>query len=267
MAIPPLIYCADGNEHFARTAVNAGYAYGARMPATVYLEPEFVDQDWKKAKCNQHRKTIAPKCKACAEKRQKLYHVYMERLEEHRPKSATVIDWEWQSQIHEVLEWAESAAAFVETIIIIPKVHGGVAQLSRRIGNRDIRLGFSVATGYGATPVTLFEFIGWPVHLLGGSPGQQLLLSHYLDVASADGNMMLKMATEHCAFWQPGKKPFKNSWPSLKQANDGRKWGDGSPTANAHHEAFRRSCANIMEAWQKRFLYNYASTLTKTAAQ
>ena len=224
-----LIYCANGNARFAEIAIEAGYTYGAQMPGTVYHQPQFIDQNWKKPD------------------REK----YMEALAEYRPQLATVLDWERDEQLSEVLDWAEDAAVFVKTIIIIPKVWGGTAKLPKLIGGASVRLGYSVPTNHGGTDVTLFEFIGWPVHLLGGSPGQQMkLYKHGIDVRSVDGNMMQRMANRYCAFWEPGKRPFANSWPSLKQSNNGELWGDGGPTANANYEAFRRSCKNIMKAWR-----------------
>ena len=41
-----LVYCAGGNARFAQIAIDAGYKYGARLPATVYHPVYFADQDW-----------------------------------------------------------------------------------------------------------------------------------------------------------------------------------------------------------------------------
>ena len=227
MKRPELIYCANGNGRFAEIAINCGYTYGAQLPGTVYFTPEFADQDWKTPDRDK----------------------YMAALAEHRPRIATVLDLERHDQLSEVLAWAEDAAQYANTIIIIPKACGAIAKLPRCVGGSDIRLGYSVPTKHGGTTVFAGEFVGWPVHLLGGNPGQQMKLYHYFNVVSADGNMMNKMAAQYCAFWQPGKRPFANSWPSLKQA-DGQAWGDGSETADAPYEAFERSCKNIMSAWR-----------------
>jgi hypothetical protein len=224
-----LIYCANGNGRFAQIAIEHGYTYGAQLPGTVYFPPEFVDQDWK----NPDRER------------------YMTALAEHRPRMASVLDWEYDGQLPEVLAWAEDAAAFVDTVIIIPKVHNGIARLPRKIASAEVRLGYSVPTNHGGTEVTAFEFLGWPLHLLGGSPGQQMKLATTgLNVVSADGNMTQMLAIRHCKFWQPGKRPFANAWPSLKEAGGGVLWGDGSDKADAPYEAFRRSCKNIMAAWE-----------------
>lgn len=224
-----LIYCANGNARFAEIAINAGFAYGAQLPGTVYYPPEFVDQDWKRP--NRER--------------------YMAALAEHRPRMASVLDWERDKQLPEVMAWAEDAARFVDVVMIIPKVHGGISRLPRTIGGAAVRLGYSVPTTHGGTEVMAFEFLGWPVHLLGGSPGQQMkIASTGLNVVSTDGNMMHKLAVNYCLFWKPGKRPFANGWISIKQA-DGQVWGDGIENADAPYEAFRRSCENIKNAWER----------------
>lgn len=229
MATPTLIYCASGNARFAGIAISAGYKYGSQLPGTVYFPLHFADQNWKRPDKG----------------------AYLAALATHWPYMASVLDWERPDQLSEVLAWAEDASQFVEVVMIIPKVQGGVGLLPRVIGGKPVRLGYSVPTRHGGTELPLWEFNGWPVHLLGGSPGQQMKLSQYLNVVSADGNMAHKMATQHCAFWQPGRKPFSNGWSSLKQASGGARWGDGTSSAGAPYEAFRRSCENIMEAWRK----------------
>ena len=89
MAVPVLIYCADGNKRLAQIAIDAGFRYGARLPARGPHHPVFfADQDWK------------------APDRAR----YMTELAEHRPVMATVLDWEQMEQRDEVLSWAEEAA-------------------------------------------------------------------------------------------------------------------------------------------------------------
>jgi len=205
--------------------------YGAQLPGAVYYAPWFVDQDWKK-----------PNRAA-----------YIAAVEQHRPHMATVLDWEREEQLSEVLEWAEEVAPFVSQVVIIPKVQGGIPRIPRQIAGREVVLGYSVPTRYGGTELPLWEFTGWPVHLLGGSPQRQLHAAHYVRVNSADGNYIMKMASRG-QFWVPntGYKHYKalnSHFPTLVEA-DGKPWGDGSDTANAPYEAFRRSCANIMQAWQ-----------------
>ena len=209
----------------AQIAINAGFVYGSQLPETVYFPIYFADQNWKTP--NKDR--------------------YITELAKHKPHMATVLDLERQDQLEEVLEWSEEAAQHVKIILIIPKFSGAIAQLPRSINGAEIRLAYSVPTRYGGTEVPAWEFLGWPVHLLGGSPQRQMELARYLNVHSVDGNMHHKLAIQFCAFWAPGNARYaKNKyWPKLQEANAGVKW-EG---VNAHHEAFRRSCNNIFKAW------------------
>lgn len=228
-----LCYCANGNPRFAAIAAAAGFAYGAQLPGSV---PEgadlfMADQDWK-----------APNRAA-----------YMTALAKHRPAMATVLDWEAEEQLPEVLSWAEEAAQWARDFVcVIPKVPGQIDRIPDQIGGKSVVLGYSVPTRFGATPVPQWEFAGRRVHLLGGSPHRQmrewLYLSCHADVISADGNMAQKMATQQNRFWQPscaGRSGMHDrSWPTLKEADGGVTWGQDAP-----YEAFRRSCENVAAAW------------------
>ena len=80
--MPELIYCAGGNKRMAQIAIDAGFEYGARLPARGLHHPiRFADQDWK----NPDRVR------------------YMAELEKHKPAMATVLDWEQEGQLGEVL--------------------------------------------------------------------------------------------------------------------------------------------------------------------
>jgi hypothetical protein len=222
-----LIYCADGNPAFAAASVAAGWRYGARLPSTVYQPPWFADQDWK-----------APDRAA-----------YMAALAAHRPAMATVLDWERDDQFGEVLGWAEEAARHVrEAVVIIPKVVGGVPRVPARVGGRRVVLGYSVPTSYGGSPVPLWEHAGRPVHLLGGSPQEQLRLWYAFggvgcEVVSADGNMAAQQARRG-RFWSRAPGP-KGHWKQLNDSGDTR-------TAGVPLECFRRSLAAIRGAWEGR---------------
>lgn len=206
-----LVYCADGNRRLAQIAIDAGFLYGAQLPRTVYHSVWFADQDWKKP--NRDR--------------------YMTALAQHRPHMATVLDWERQEQLPEVLAWAEDAAQYVEVVMIIPKVFSGISQLPRTVGGKPVRLGYSVPTKFGGSELPAWEFAGWPVHLLGGSPHKQMALTQYFDVRSADGNYHNLKATKFCEYWQSG------AWIPITPKQE-----------DALYEAFHRSCVNIMAAWK-----------------
>ena len=220
-----LIYCADGNRRFAQIAIDAGFLYGARLPHRgLHFAPYFADQDWKQPDRAK----------------------YMDALRKYRPTIATVLDLESPAQRNDVLSWAEEAATVATVVIVIPKYSGAISDLPRTIGGAEIRLGYSVPTAYGGTAVPIWEFDGWPVHLLGGSPQAQMRLRYYLKIASADGNYANKMAIQRCQFWTPGNAKAKDRyWPKLIEA-DGELWGKDAP-----YEAFRRSCENIRKALEE----------------
>lgn len=221
-----IIYCAGGNRRFAQIAIDAGFLYGSQLPETVYHPLWFADQDWERP--DRER--------------------YMAALALHKPHMATVLDWERQEQLPEVLGWAEDAAQYVNVVLIIPKVFGGISQLPRIIGGKPVRLGYSVPTKFGGSELPAWEFAGWPVHLLGGSPHKQMALTNYMDVHSADGNMAQKLAIKYCQFWAPGNARYASNrwWPTLREANGGTT-ADG---IDLPYEAFYRSCKNIVAAWQ-----------------
>lgn len=219
-----IIYCANGNRRFAEIALAHGFLYGAQMPGTVYFPPFFCDQDWKRPD------------------RQR----YMTSLAEHKPHIASVLDLERHEQLDEVLIWAEEAAQWAEVVMIIPKFFGAIDLLPRSVGGKPIRLGYSVPTRFGGTEVPVWEFAGWPVHLLGGSPQAQMQMCNYLNVVSADGNYAKKLAIQYGQFWTHGNARYAANryWPKLSEA--GNSVADDMP-----YVAFERSCQNIMTAWRK----------------
>lgn len=215
-----LIFVADGNMRFADLALDSGWLYGARLPATVYRRPYMVDQDWRDPDRNS----------------------YMAALKEYRPWMATVLDWEHDEQLPEVLEWANEAAQYVQVVIIIPKVHGGIAKLPRSVHGKPVRLGYSVPTSLAGTYVPIVEFQGWPVHLLGGSPSEAMRLARLMNVRSMDTNYHHKLAMTGNYFFPAGAQGAKNrTWPTLGEVGG---WDIDVP-----YEAFRRSCLAIKRAW------------------
>ena len=221
-----LIYCAGGNKRFADIAVRHGFTYGAQLPATVYHPVQFADQDWKQPDRAK----------------------YMAALKEHRPRMATVLDLEHEDQLEEVLSWADEAARYVETVIIIPKAFGIISKLPTTIRGKAIRLGYSVPTKFGATSVPVWEFGAWSVHLLGGSPQRQYTLREYLNVQSADGNYSQKQAVQRCQFFAPVKisSGANGNFPQIGEvAVSAREWTEDVP-----YLCFNLSCINIKNLWR-----------------
>jgi hypothetical protein len=123
----------------------------------------------------------------------------------------------------------------------VPKVAEVIERLPRVIGGKQVVLGYSVPTAYGATPLPLWEFRGWPVHCLGGNARRQAELCGYLDVISADGNLAWRLARRGIVVTEAGV-----AGRTLRQA-DGQRW----PGKDAYLEALRRSLVNLRTFWQR----------------
>lgn len=258
---PELIYCAAGGKKpkesqtktgsmseagagFAEIAIRYGFTYGAQLPGKVYFHPVFADQNWK----NPRRAK------------------YMAALEKYRPRLATVLDWEHDDQRDEVMSWAEEAAQWVsEAVIVIPKVCGTIPLIPEQIGGKPVRLGYSVDTRHGHTDVPTFEFGNRPVHLLGGSPHEQIRLAtgwdrirlkkggprifrktlFKMNVVSADTNYHQKQAKGINQFFTNGGATWAKTrhFPRLDESPFGR------VEHNAPYFAFELSCMNIQAAW------------------
>jgi len=247
MAIPEIIYCAAGNDRFAKIAIDNGFTYGARLPGTVSFTPEFIDNDWRNPNLDK----------------------YEECLNAYRPRLATVLDFEREEQFDEVMTWANMASNYVkEAIIIIPKITGYARKFPEKVNGIDVRLAFSWPTSHGkADWMVLYEIADWKngIHILGGNPEFQyfahlgmlklprrrpykdMFLSK-INVVSVDANMHLKMATKYNSFFNRKRDVKGMLWPTILDY-DGQRWGDGSDTADAPYEAFRRSSINIMKMW------------------
>jgi len=214
-----LIYCGGDRKQFADIAVNNGWLYGSRLPATIHHPIYFADQDWKNPN----------KVK------------YLAELEKYRPVMATVLDLEDENQFEEVIDWAKDVSLIAEQVVIIPKVLGVINKIPELINGKQVILGYSVPTKYGGTTVPLSEFGDRPVHLLGGSPHKQLVLSYYLNVVSTDGNMTMKMAVQRAQFWRK-RKGRTGHWVKL--------WEIGRDKEhNAPYLAFELSMQNVMDMW------------------
>lgn len=217
-----IIFTAASNRKYAERAISAGMLYGARLPAKVYFPPYFVDQDWRDPDRGE----------------------YMIALAQHTPALATVLDLERVDQLDEVLSWAEEAAQYVdEAVIIIPKC-GVIQRLPRVIGGKEVRLGYSVPTRHGGTELPLQQFVGWPVHLLGGSPEQHLAFGELLNVVSADTNKVMEQAGRN-QVWQAHPIRARNRrYPQLQEI------GLGGLTDDTCYAALQMSCENYMRAYR-----------------
>lgn len=214
-----VVYCAGGNKKFAKIAIDHGFRYGSQLTRTTYYPIWFADQDWK-----------APNRQA-----------YIAQVAKHKPFMASVLDLERPDQVEEVLGWAEDVAAYVDTVMIIPKYREAIRDIPLTIGGKTVRLGYSVPTEYGGSAVPLRMFHDWPVHLLGGGPTVQLELSYHLKVASVDGNSMQRNCKAGCVF-------NGHNWMALSTYLEYR-----YPNNDMPYVAFDISCENIMTMWKLRY--------------
>lgn len=210
-----LIFCAGRNRRYAELALAAGFRYGCRSDYRPLFPVHFADLDWK-----------APDC-AVRER-------HLGFVAEHRPRIAVAPDVLDADALPATLRYAERLAAHADAVVVTPKVYGVLARLPREPW---LRVGYSVPTTYGGPGGVLpLEYLGRAVHLLGGSPSQQLRLAQYLTTASADGNVTMK-AAGYGSYWERGR------WKS-------KTWTFRGP--DFPYRAFERSCANIAAAWRER---------------
>jgi hypothetical protein len=219
-----LIFCAGAGKRNMEVARHAGWLSGARSDETIsdihrplhLLDVHWTRYDWP---------------------------TYVAVAARERPALAVVPDTGHLSQMARTVAQAEELAAYVtEAVLIVPKAAGLTERLPRCVGGRQVRLAYSVPTKYGGIPdVPAWEFAGWPVHLLGGSPYDQLRHAHYLSVVSADGNASGKVSRWGIVYCLDGKRR------TLKQI-DGQRW---PADAGLPYEALRRSLTTIPLLWQR----------------
>lgn len=208
-----LIYCGGGSPKFANIAVSNGMLYGAQLPSSTYEDVYFADQNWRKPNLQK----------------------YLNAIMIHKPSLATVLDYDHNATLDDVLMWSEAVSPYVDTVIIIPKISGTIDKIPTAINGKPVRLGYSVPTKFGATDVPIWEFGRREVHLLGGSPVNQLMLSRYLNVMSVDGNYLQKIA--HWGRFFDGRQGYKT-------LSDYGRVDEDMP-----YVAFETSVKNFVKAW------------------
>jgi hypothetical protein len=124
----------------------------------------FIDIDWKAYDFQKHLAVV----------------------QEINPFMTVARDIEDSRQLDAVLNQASLLAKHVRHVVIVPKCQKFELDMERLVPKRFL-FGYSVPTRYGGTLIQPASFKR-PVHLLGGSPRAQLLLSRSLDVFSLDCN-------------------------------------------------------------------------------
>ena len=214
-----LVYCSGGNNTYMALATSLGWHAGVRSGATIYasarplslLDIAYQRPDW-------------------------AAHLAIARIE--HPALAAVPDVMRPADLGATFARAGAIAPHCDAVLIIPKCRI-IDQLPRAIGGTPVVLGYSVPSTYGGTPLPVWEFRGWPVHLLGGTPRRQIDLARYLDVVSADGNMAQKLAHRGLAYDERGH-------PRLMI-----RWEDKPSPPGMPARALARSLVNIAALWRQ----------------
>lgn len=218
-----LIWCQGGNYESAKLAVDNGWWYGFRSDESHHafnLNPvALIDSKWVKPDWWHHLQV----CRGL------------------HPWLATVPDTMSVKELPRTLRQAEQISRYCEQVLIVPKAMGIIGELPRTIGGKPVILGYSIPTGYGSTTLPAVDFLGWPVHLLGGNARYQLGLSNYLSVISIDGNMPWRLARRGIVITERG-----TAGRTIREL-DGEKW----PHDGAHLECLRRSLVNLRGYWSR----------------
>ena len=217
-----LIFCAGRTRRYAEIALAHGFAYGCRSDYRPLFPVVFADLDWKGAN--------GPDAARVRER-------HLAFVRDHRPAIAVAPDVLAASELPAALAYAGRLAAHAGRVVVVPKVFGLIERLP---DEPWLVVGYSVPTDYGSAGTAMpLEYGQRPVHLLGGSPGEQLRLAAAFRVTSADGNALIKGA-RYGTFWTPA------GW---------RGGGRGEPRGTGPdlpYRAFARSCANVAAAWRSR---------------
>lgn len=214
-----LIFCAGGNKERMQVALEEGWAPGTRSDYYVYphyrplalLDVHWEGYDWP---------------------------AHLRVAQAEHPWMAAVPDTMSADDLSRTLAMAEEIAPCCAHVMVIPKAPGVVPALPRVIGGTPVVLGYSVPTRYGATPLPVWDFSGWPVHLLGGTPLGQVRLAHYMDVVSADGNVACKVALRGAVITERGGREQLHRILGYRAEN--------MPLV-----ALRHSLRNIRTLWQR----------------
>jgi hypothetical protein len=220
-----LIWCQGGNRRSAEQAVKAGWWYGFRSDdshSSTLGPVALLDSHWEAGRVDWPR--------------------HLDTAAQVRPWLAIVPDTLTLADLDRTIFQAEQLAPFCASVLVVPKCAGLIERLPHTIGAKLIVLGYSIPTSYGGTPLPLWDFISWPVHLLGGNASRQSELCSYLNVISADGNIAWRLARRGVVITDRG-----TAGRTLRQL-DGARWAG----PDAHHEALRRSLANLRLFWSRR---------------
>lgn len=211
-----IIYCGGGNPRFGHIAQAAGMMVGHRSGDTFHFPPAFLDLDWENLDLARH----------------------LSLAKEYRPKYVVAPDiTEWP---YPHWNYAEELLSYSGNVIVVPKVPAIIDEIPAAFV-----LGYSTPTAYSGTSLPFWEFIGRPIHILGGDPHRQMELFAYSprDVVSVDCNVLNKMASTRCLAWMR-HRGSDGHWHRLH-------WLLGRTEGVAPYIAFSISAFEVMEAWRE----------------
>ena len=224
VARPPLdvIFCHGGRSYFNDIAAEEGWLIGARSDTPLY------------GPCAHHRATMIDWNFTRPD-----WPRHIDYIREQRPRYATAPDIFDAADLAQTEDQVAAIAEYAQHVIVVPKSSGIIDRIMT--WPRAI-LGYSVPTVYGGTEVPLWEFADHPVHLLGGSPAQQVKLSQYLRVISVDCKMHLRAAN----YGKYYNDQLLNTLISEDEKQD----------ETGLRACFRISSRNIIQNWRRTYVVN-----------
>ncbi|HEU0004042.1 MAG TPA: DUF6610 family protein [Ktedonobacteraceae bacterium] len=214
-----LIFCAGDNREFFQVAYEAGYMLGIRSGRQSYgYDVQFVDIEYRRREFEKHLRVVA----------------------RYQPKYATVLDLSEEEVSEQDIERAmkqhRRLSNYCQIPLIVPKLPGQIGMLPDHVA-----IGYSIPTSYGGAQYELGELQGRRIHLLGGSPHEQMDLYKRLDgwaqVMSVDGNMAMRIARDFSKYWQRGV------WVDHPKK--------GTSGKLLYLDCWQRSCTNVRREWQR----------------
>lgn len=166
-------------------ARRAGWRYGARGDYTLYAPPYMLDFDW----------TAPPGA----------WSRHVDLMRQYRPVQSVVMDLECPSQIDEMKQRCQQAAALGVIPVVVPKYRGAAWAIPKVACGVEVIIGISVPTDYAAFLPRYLEAVAErKLHLLGGHPDQWRYLINYYkhsNIISIDGNAATYNARRFGKLW------------------------------------------------------------------
>lgn len=228
-----LIYTGNSNPElnkFDKISDFYGFKLGIQLPSPrKTVNTYFTDQNWKKP--NKEK--------------------FFQDLKEKQPYITTVLDLEHEEQFVEVMLWAYEASKHVkEAVIIIPKCKNVIHKIPYFMNNKEVLLGYSIPSKHGGTDLSIEDFAGRKIHLLGGSADKQFEYAnkHGIEnVYSIDINYHTFMARFNRVFTN-GKHLMNIRKRKLR--NTQLRYIYKGYEQDSMYMSFTLSCINIMAMWE-----------------